>query len=207
MAEADPSILQELMQRGQLWKGQVSASFQRQVMPSGFAELDQALGGGWPQAGLVEVFAPVGVGLSLLLPLFAHLSQQSKFMIWVLPPFVPYAPALQRQGVDLNRLLLLSPNDLQQALWAAEQSLGSGRCALLLLWADPVTSRQMRRLQLAAEAGDALAILFRPEKARRRASVAAWRLALRPDAEGLQVEILKCKGGWGARTLRLPCCG
>jgi hypothetical protein len=105
--------------------------------------------------------------------------------------------------VDLGRLLLVRPADQAAALWAMEQGLRSGACGAVLGWADPEAPTALRRLQLAAEPGGALAFLFRGEAAARRPSPAALRLQVRPVWQGLEVGVLKRRGGLPAGPLRL----
>jgi len=62
----------------------------------------------------------------------------------------------------------------------------------------------LRRLQLAAEAGDALGVLFRPRHFVQRPSAAALRIQLAPGIDGgLSVSILKRRGGWAAGPVHL----
>src|SRR5215471_3220273 len=91
--------------RGRIWRGNGDARSARVVLPTGFAALDRYLpGGGWPLGPLIEVFVErYGVGeLSLLMPALAALtaggSRPRKWVAWIAPPFVPYAPALQQRG-------------------------------------------------------------------------------------------------------------
>jgi cell division inhibitor SulA/protein ImuA len=59
-------------------------------------------------------------------------------------------------------------------------------------------------LQLAAESGDSLGVLFRSPQRAREASPAALRMRLSPQREGgLNVEILKSRGSWPAAPLTL----
>jgi hypothetical protein len=92
--------------------------------------------------------------------------RRSPWLVWIAPPHEPYAPALAQQGIDLNRLLVVRPPSAMEALWAAEQALSSGVCAAVLLWLKGTDDRWLRRLKLAAEAGGALGVLFRPERHR-----------------------------------------
>jgi hypothetical protein len=55
--------------------------------------------------------------------------------------------------------------------------------------------RQIRRLQLAAERGDTLGVLFRPREAARDSSPAILRIAVEPAAPGARVTLLKSRGG------------
>ncbi len=161
-------------------------------------DLDGALpGGGWPQGALVEVLTGhAGIGeVSLLLPALAHLSRQGRPSAWVDPPHVPYAPALVGGGLDLGRLLVVRAA-AGDALWAAEQSLRSGLCGAVLAWPleNAVDDRALRRLQLAAEEGRTLAILFRSDRQAGAPSPARLRLLLEPAGQALAVRLLKCRG-------------
>ena len=96
-----------------------------------------------------------------------------------------------------------NPND---GAWSAEQCLRSGSCGAVLSWLPVADYTLLRRLQLAAESGDALAFVFRPAKAASKTSPAALRLQLHADAEQTDVEILKCRGAIERRRLtRLRC--
>jgi len=168
-------------------------------LPTGFADLDGRLpGGGWPVGALTEVLpATPGIGeIGLLLPALALLSRQGRWLAWIDPPHIPYAPALAAAGVDLSRLVTVRPAGPADALWAAEQALRSGAPGAVLMWLDPLADRALRRLQLAAERGRAWGVLFRPPRAEAVPSPAALRLAVLPAVEtGLEVRVFKCRRG------------
>jgi hypothetical protein len=113
----------------------------------------------------------------------------------VAPPHVPYAPALSIAGVDLKRLLVANPRSEADAWWAAEQALRSGSCSIVLAWLKTPDERRMRRLQLGAESGKTLGVLFRDASAAEERSPAALRLRLEARPNGLAVHILKRRGG------------
>lgn len=199
--------LDPLLERPDVWRGPRMARAQPAI-PSGHAALDALLpGGGWPLGALTEVCCAMpGMGeIGLLLPALARLREASRWLAWVAPPHPLYAPALASAGVDIERCLVVEPPQAglrhaparaQQALWAAEQLLRGGACGAVLLWWDGEDANALRRLQLAAESGQALAVLFRPESAAQRLSPAALRL--RVDGDGT-FEIVKCRGGdWRA---------
>ena len=119
------------------------------------------------------------------------------------PPYIPYAPARARAGVNLARVLWVHAQRGIDGLWAAEQSLCAGTCAAVLAWPTVADTASLRRLQLAAEAGNALGILFRTERAAMESSPAALRLRLEPDAMGLRAQVLKRRGGWPAGPVLL----
>jgi hypothetical protein len=184
--------LQTLLRDRRIWQGEVAATSPAGT-PTGCIDLDDALpGGGWPTASLTEILIEHhGLGeLELLMPALAELSKGPRVIVWVTPPFIPYAPALISAGVELKRLLLVHAGTPADVLWSAEQALRSGSCAAVLLWAEPST-RWLRRLQLAAETGSAWGVLFRTAEARSRSSYAALRLCVQSE----RLELLKCRGG------------
>lgn len=199
--------LDELLQRADIWRaGELPAGA---GLASGFPALDAILpGGGWPGQGLTEILAAdAGIGaLRLVLPALAMLSRAGRWIIWVAPPYVPYPPALDRHGLDLDRVLVVdlpsAPPD--EALWACEQALRFADCGAALLWQDALPTLRLRRLQLAAEAGGSWGLLFRPERCAALPSPAPLRLLLRPrpatvagtgTQSGLQVILHKARGG------------
>jgi len=76
-------------------------------------------------------------------------------------------------------------------MWAFEQTLRSGACDAVLGWARRLRLREIRRLQLAAERGRTLGVLFRPRRAACESSPAVLRLGLEPLCTGVRVTLLK----------------
>ena len=196
--------LEKLKHDGRLWQGRQGRPARGQALPTGWSVLDEALGGGWPRRALVEVISDAHQGLSLLLPLLARLSRDERWLTWVGPPYVPYAPALVARGVHIDRLLLVRDVSAEQCLWATEQALKSGACGVVLAWPGRVKVAQLRRLQLAAEQGDCPGVLFRGLQALRQGSPAAVRLRVRPSPLGLEVEVVKRHGAWGGARCIVP---
>ena len=187
-----------LLQHPGIWRGDQRAQTSEDALPTGFAELDELLpGGGWPRGALTEILSErEGIGeLRLLLPALARASKQSKWLVWVAPPHVPYAPALAVAGVELKRLLVAEPQSPADAWWAVEQALRSGACSAVLAWLKSPDERRMRRLQLAAETGRTWGVMFRTADAAQQRSPAALRLRLEATLDGLAVHILKRRGG------------
>ncbi len=195
-----------IQQRADLWRGRVPHPPEVRGVPTGFAELDRELvGSGWPRGALTEILSPHqgGEALNLVVPALVRLSRELRWIAWVAPPYLPYAPGLAGRGVELSRLLVITPEDERLQLWGLEQALRSGACSAALAWPGQIGTAALRRLQLAAEVGNALAFLFRPEQAAPQSSPAALRLHLRCLAEGMAVDILKRRGGWAVGPLRL----
>ena len=199
----DDAIEKLLQKNPRLWRGRSSAP-DWQGIASGYPLLDQHLpGGGWPPYALTEILlAQYGTGeLKLLMPALARLSQSNHdagsagWIAWVAPPYQPYPPALVQWGVDISRVLIVRPGKSTEALWAAEQALSSGNCSAVLLWSNSIDDASSRRLQLAAEESRSWAIAFRPLDAARQNSAAALRIRLMPDPRGVELRVLKSRGG------------
>ena len=195
--------LDALLERAAIWRARSpTAAASRAHVESGWPRLDRCLpDGGWPLGTLIEFLLPeAGVGeLSLLLPALARLTTQPahqgrRWLAWIAPPHLPYPPAFAQGGIRPERLLLVTTGHTAQRLWAAEQALRSGSCVAVLLWLDSADDRWLRRLKLAAEAGGALAVLFRPLAQRRLASPALLRVAFEPTAAGLDLCLFKSRG-------------
>ncbi|HFD79544.1 MAG TPA: translesion DNA synthesis-associated protein ImuA [Gammaproteobacteria bacterium] len=199
--------LDVLLQRNAVWRGGSRPVAAAGTVATGFPLLDEELaGGGWPRGALTELIAAqAGIGaLRLLMPALARLARERRWICWVAPPHVPYAPALAAAGIDLSRILLVHPKAHQDGLWAVEQSLRSGTCGAVLCWPTLEDGVVLRRLQLAAEAGNALGFLFRSPRFARRPSPSALRLQLAAAPDGrLSVSILKRRGGWATGPLYL----
>ena len=185
------SKIARLLEHPAIWRGRSAA--QRSGLSTGFAALDEYLpDSGWPRTGLIELLVSrFGSGeLTLLVPALASLTRAAvaRWCVWVTPPLVPFAPALASCGVVLDRLAVVGG---ARPLWAFEQTLGSGACDAVLGWVRQVKPRDIRRLQLAAERGRTLGVLFRPRRAAREASGAVLRLSVEPLAFGVRLTILK----------------
>jgi cell division inhibitor SulA/protein ImuA len=199
--------LHTLLARPDIWRGDARGAIAQPVVSSGFASLDAALpSGGWPLGALTEVMpAHEGIGeLRLLGPALAAVARSGRMVAWIAPPHLPYAPALAAAGIDLARILVVKTRTPQETLWAVEQALRANACGAVLAW-PPVRVKypELRRLQIAAEGGRSVAVLFRPPQAASESSPAALRLALETAPNALRVRVLKRRGGPLARPIVL----
>jgi hypothetical protein len=207
--------LARLLEHPAIWRGRSAA--RAEVLPTGCAAFDASLPGrGWPRTGLIEILVSrFGVGeLYLLFPALAALTRRpaARWCVWVAPPLEPYAPALSAHGAVPERMLVVRPSAQRgnpqwgrpsgqrgrapESLWAFEQTLGSGASDIALAWATRSPhARAIRRLQLAAERGKSLGVLFRPLRAARESSAAVLRVAVEPNLDGARVTLLKSRGG------------
>ena len=204
----DAASLDCILADARVWKlKDASAAPARPVWSTGKSALDARLpGGGWPTASLIEVLLDdTGLGeVQLFLPALVECQRRMgqggsagdvSWLVWIAPPHEPYAPALAQQGIDLTRLLVVRPASATEALWAAEQALSSGICAAVLLWLKGTDDRWLRRLKLAAEAGGALGVLFRPERHRFESSPASLRVLMTQGEHEVRLDLLKVQGG------------
>jgi hypothetical protein len=194
------AALEQLRRHPAMWRRGTPPA---DALSTGFPVLDAALpDAGWPMGALTEILVPrAGTGeLRLVLPALAELGARGRWLAWVGPPHVPYAPALAARGVVLSRILWVGADNPARQLWSAEQALRSGVCGAVLAWPARVHPRRLRRLQLAAESGGAWALLFRGETPPVDASPASLRLRVTPAGKGLAVEVQKCRGRPGARV-------
>lgn len=198
------AALEQLRRHPAIWRREKPPA---SALPTGFPALDALLpDAGWSVGALTEILAPrQGVGeLRLVMPALAELSARGRWLAWVGPPYVPYAPVLAARGIVLSRMLWVRSRGHAQQLWSAEQALRSGACGAVLIWLAHAHRRCLRRLQLAAENGAAWALLFHRQASSGAASPAALRLRVAsagvPADRRLAVEVLKCRGRPGARV-------
>lgn len=203
MAEA----LAEVLHHPGVWRRATPSMAHQRALPTGLRELDALLpGGGWPQGALSEVlFGHDGLGeFSLLTPALAGLTAGRRRVVLVDPPYVPYAPALAAAGIDLRYLNRIDAEG-EDAAWSMEQCLRSGCCGAVVGWLPQIDYRGLRRLQLAAESGDAVAVLFRDARHAAQTSPAALRLHVYAEAGESRVDVLKSRGGFPAHPgMSLP---
>ena len=200
--------VEDLLSHPSVWRGQEAGLKGTPAIATGFDSLDRYLpGGGWPLAGISEIFVEYyGLGeLRVLMPALAALSQSAveskKWIVWVAPPFVPYAPALTHHGVDLRRILLVHPHGPKETLWAVEQAIRSQSSVATLAWVKQADVTALRRLQLGAEAHRCWTVLFRPPETASQNSPAALRFSMLAggglpgcDPACIRIEIQKCRG-------------
>jgi len=187
----------QLAQLPGVWRGGELEHAAQPVVSTGHAILDRELpGGGWPTGTLTEVLHDAaGIGeVSFLAGALARASAGDRLIAWISPPHLPYAPALAAAGISLDRCLVVRPANRDDSLWAAEQALRSGACGAVLFWLPSDEYAWLRRLQMAAEAGRAMAVLFRSTAAQRLSTPAHLRVVLSREEGALEVRIPKRRG-------------
>jgi protein ImuA len=188
-----------------LWRASQLGHSRTRCIDTGYPTLSNLLpGGGWPTGALVDLLVQQpGIGeMRLLAPALAKISSRKVALLQ--PPHTPQVIALAAMGVPPASAYWLRANRTADALWAAEQVLRSGSCGALLFWQNQIRSESLRRLHLAAQAGETLFVLMRPIAAAQDPAPAPLRLGLRPKAGGLEIEFVKRQGPRHDEPLFLP---
>ena len=178
-------------------------------IPTGHHLLDTQLHlGGWPPGALSELFcSQSGIGeMYLLSPLLNSLSEQGRWLFYIDPPYIPHATALNQQGIQLERVIVIQTQNPAEQLWVIEQILRCEACGVSLAWLSnkKASHHQLRKLQLAAQSGNSQAFLFRSPALANQSSPASLRLLLKARSKSCFVHILKQPGGWSGQQLHLP---
>lgn len=180
-------------------------------LDSGYDVLNEQLhSNGWPLSTTTELgFSEHGIGeLRLLIPALRELQKntQQQNIIWIAPPFLPYAPSLLKEEIDTDKLTIVQTNTVQDTLWAAEQALIAECCAAVFCWTGTynLNNHQLRRLQLASEKTHSWNILFRHSDCLKQASASGLRIHLKSNSHSkLDLHILKQPNGWGGQHCSL----
>jgi cell division inhibitor SulA len=210
-SKASSHIDQLLHGNPHLWRGCDMAGQGFHGRSTGFSSLDEILPGrGWPEKGLMEVVSPQwGMGeLQLLLPLMRSIIEQGKWILWIAPPHCVYAPALAQAGIDTDHILIVdSETTCKDALWSMEKALQTENCGLVLAWQNWLPSPVLRRLQLAADTGNTLGVVFKKNDSEH--SPSPMRLKIKESSSkrdlfsAAEVTVLKARGNFRPRTAEL----
>ncbi|WP_017444978.1 hypothetical protein [Gayadomonas joobiniege] len=173
---------------------------------TGFARLDHALMGGWPQSGLIELgYEGSGSGeLALVLPSLTQQTVAAEKMIFMVnPPFLLNPWQLNEQGLNLNQLYIC--NEPEHALWLTEQALSHALCEAVLLWHGHLNRQQCRRLKLASEKGNSRCFWLHDSQldAKQKNSEANVKLKLKLAPPHLLVTVTKITGAMAGTSLQL----
>lgn len=185
------------------------------ALPTGHEALSAELpGGGWPVGALTELLlADPGVGeLRLLRPALLALTAAQRQVALVGPPYLPNAMCLAEWGLPARQVFWVRPpagagRTAAQAdvLWAAEQVLRSQAFGGMMVWLPTARPEALRRLQVLAQAGDAVVWACRPAGMLRESSPAVLRLLLSPaPGNALSITFHKRRGPVRDAPLVLP---
>lgn len=189
-----------------LWRASQLARASAHTARAGWSALEADLPArGWPLGSMIELLAQhPGIGEIRMLHPALSADDDSRPIVLIQPPHTPQFAAWDGWGGDVSRLVWIRTQHACDALWAAVQVLRSGAFAGVLLWQATVRTPDLRRLHLAAQAGDTLFAMIRPASFSGQASPAPLRLALHPAHGGLDVDIFKRRGRLPEAPLRIP---
>lgn len=200
---------------GKIWRGKEARGSKNRkhtasVLTTGYKELDHQLyEGGWPLHTSTELgLSEPGIGeLRLLTPALRELqrSMQNNIVL-IAPPLLPFAPALRKERININQLTIVQTNTMQDTLWAAEQALLAQCCAAVLTWTGSadLSTRELRRLQLAAEKTQTWNVLFRHSDCLKQPSASGLRIHLKTNTYSqLDLHIIKQPQSWGGQHCTL----
>lgn len=203
--------LEQLLRRGDVWRGHSRVFLPQEVVSSGFDECNKVLlNGGWPRSKLIECYlqhdAHAGEWL-LFTPSITALCQEVKegFFVLLNPPAIPFAPALIQAGLPLNQLLVAHSKNKKDFLACFIEFTRSAHCLVLLAWQTSYTLNytELRKCQLACAEGKALYTLFRPMHSKMQSSPSPLRLTLQFTETALELEIFKQQGMFNKRRIAI----
>ena len=197
------SLTKLLRECPDIWLGSSKNTNPHQnLLSTGYGPLDQRLNNsGWPQAGLIEVFASLlGIGeIRLFTPVLKELIDNKKTVVWINPPFIPYPLALNDSGLKEDSQLIVFARNQKDLLWAIEASCTNEKIGAVLAWTKKITlsAKHSRRLQLSAKSAGTLCCLFRTTSLQHEASMSELKIALSPSKNFgfLKIDIIKHRGG------------
>jgi recombination protein RecA len=127
------SAIEKQYGKGTVIQGQEGFA-QVKTISSGCISLNRALGGGWAQGRMIEIFGPEASGkTTLTLHAIAEVQKQGDMAAFIDAEhaFDPsYAAAL---GVDMDKLIFSQPNSAEQALEIVEMLVRSGAVKLIVI--------------------------------------------------------------------------
>ncbi len=197
------SLAKILRECPDIWLGSAKSTIpSKKLLSTGYNSLDQHLNdSGWPQTGLIEVFASLlGIGeIRLFTPVLKELINNKKTVVWINPPFIPYPLALNDSGLKEGSQLIVFARNQKDLLWAIEASCANEKTGAVLAWTKKIalSAKHSRRLQLSAKSTGTLCCLFRATSLQHEASMSELKIALSPSKNFgfLKIDIIKHRGG------------
>lgn len=198
MTQSLPPDLEQLLLRGDIWRGTKAYVQSSNGQDTGHPLLNRFLvHQGWPRACLIEINQrEFGQGEWLLLTPGLRNSTQG-LQILINPPALPFAQGLLQAGLDLDRLLIINAPAKNDFLAAFVEIARAKACSHLLAWQpqQALNYTEVRKCVLASSEGSGIYWLLRPARVNEQHSPAHLRLHTRMDVDTLTVTITKQKGG------------
>lgn len=199
-----PITLEQLLQRGDIWRGQSQGFAPQAALDSGHSELNTyLLHKGWPLGSLVEICQPAALNGAHVMSqgewlLLAPALRQIKegYTVLLNPPALPFAPGLIQAGMNLDHLLVVAAEKKADFLASFTELARADICTALMAWQPKhnLSYTELRKCQLACSEGKGLYLLFRPLSVQQQSSPAALRLRSQLHLRSLEIQIFKQKG-------------
>ncbi|WNO09790.1 translesion DNA synthesis-associated protein ImuA [Teredinibacter sp. KSP-S5-2] len=193
--------LEDLLLRKDIWRGYNQKTEPQAALSSGHEELDNVLiHGGWPEGCLIELCSENGLCSAewqLLTPAITTLlAQENGYILLLNPPALPFANRLLQQGIDINRVLIVTPQNKQEFIFCFTELAATKDCQLLLSWApkQSLSYSELRKCQLATARANQLFFLIRQRHTISQSSPASLRIKIQLLETQIQLNILKQKG-------------
>ena len=193
------TLISHLKNKQLLWQAS-----QTQALPdklaTGIDRLDNALQGGFPVRGMTCIQSTMGIGeLRLCIPILKQRQQDQRQLFIIAPPVQINAEMLIEHELSIERTFFINSDDLAAQLWACEQCLKSGCSHTVILWCNKLSLNQSKRLQVAAEQGDSLLLVYQYNSSIQALPI-SLSLSLSRKEQQLQINISKQRGGWPVDT-------
>lgn len=99
--------------------------------------------------------------IPMLMPLLAQLSQDDRWFVWIAPPVLLPKQLLLEAGIDLNKVILLNPDNKHSTFALAKQALSTGTSHAVISWPGYISDQEFIDLELAAKQGQSHGIIIR----------------------------------------------
>lgn len=99
--------------------------------------------------------------MPMLMPLLAQLSRDDRWFVWVAPPIVLPKALLTDAGIDLNKVILLKPDENHSVYDLSRQALKSGTSHAVITWPGYLSEQELEGLEEAARHGESHGIVIR----------------------------------------------
>ncbi len=192
-----PLTLEQLLQRGDIWRGQSQRFTPKTAMDTGYSALNSGLlAKGWPFSSLIEICQQNLSNSEWLLLTPALLKTSGGYIVLLNPPAMPFCQALIQVGMDLERLLIVQTTTKADFLASFFELVRADACDAVLAWQpkQALSYTELRKCLLATADGAGLYFLFRPASSQQQNSPAVLRLLTQLTATDLHITILKEKG-------------
>ncbi|WP_415895926.1 cell division inhibitor SulA [Neptuniibacter sp. PT34_22] len=99
--------------------------------------------------------------IPMLMPLLAQLSQDDRWFVWIAPPVLLPKNLLIEAGIDLNKVILLNPDNKHSTFELAKQALSTGTSHAVISWPGYLNDEEFNDLESAAKKGQSHGIIIR----------------------------------------------